>query len=162
LNTTTRVCKSENFPQIHGARKENPGEFLNTAKTMAATRTPHKNFGERLSVVGWLFNFRKRNRTLQTASTARVAMNSALSFNASRKFPCSSAYNARVAPQPGQYNPVAAWNMHAGKKLCVLGSKKYTIVPAPKITTSKTIPAKIADDGGAADFIFGGTARMIY
>jgi hypothetical protein len=162
LNTTAHARKSENFLHIQGARKENHGKFLNTAKTTATTRNPHKKFGDRLNVTGCLFDLLKMNRALQPASTRSVAMNSALSFNASRKLPCSSAYNARVAPQPGQYNPVAAWNMHVGKKLCVLGLKKNTIAPAPSIAADKTMPAKIAGDGGAADFIFGGTARMAY
>ena len=91
----------------HGERNANAGKFRTTPKITAITSHGSRWRGVKNGGAG---RWRSRNTPSQPArapSAAAVSRNSALSRHAACQRPCSRAYTARVAPQPGQFHPVS-------------------------------------------------------
>lgn len=91
----------------YGDKKLNAGRFRRTVKIIASINSGQSSFaGKNIPFGRWRSLFQP-NHALRNAAAASASTNNALSRNASAKWPCSSAYSARVIPHPGQFKPVS-------------------------------------------------------
>ena len=85
-------------------------------------------------------NFGEENLPGNSAIKGKRGRNntaSALNDSAFCKFRCEISCKARNVPQPGQYNPVIAFEGHGGKKEFSEGSKKYSNTMSPTKSARK-------------------------